>query len=340
MTDERPKQCFFIAPIGDEGTDIRERSDKILDHLIRPAVEPYGYTALRADEIDRPGIITSQVIQAIVDSDLVIADLTNHNPNVFYELAIRHVIRKPFIHIIENDQEIPFDVSVQRAIQIDLKDFATANVARKAIESQIQSLEDDPSNTDNPISLALDLQRALRTEGSEQRLFATLLPAITDLRERYASVERVIEQSRHSSSVLNDQFSDLRSAIERSYTYGGRKLDRESRSQEVFDLMRIIETSSLDPSHEYLAITGSVKADLPWFYEIAMDALRKHDSRDSKGVIRASRVLRELTSRSHIIRLMSEELHPVFFDLIQRLPALYDRMISDYEEERYIHDEN
>ena len=67
MTDDSSKTCFVIAPIGEPESDTRKRSDQILRHIIRPAVEAKGYTAIRADEISEPGIITSQVIQHVVD---------------------------------------------------------------------------------------------------------------------------------------------------------------------------------------------------------------------------------------------------------------------------------
>jgi len=56
------KVCFVIAPIGDADSDTRKRSDQVLKHVIRPAVTGCGYVAIRADEIDKPGLITSQVI--------------------------------------------------------------------------------------------------------------------------------------------------------------------------------------------------------------------------------------------------------------------------------------
>ena len=91
------KACFVIAPIGDPESDTRKRSDQVLRHVIKPAATTCGYTAIRADEIDKPGMITSQVIQHVVSDPLVVADLTERNPNVFYELAIRHALRKPLV---------------------------------------------------------------------------------------------------------------------------------------------------------------------------------------------------------------------------------------------------
>lgn len=87
------KVCFVIAPIGEEESETRKRSDQVLKHIITAPVEGLGYEVIRADKISEPGIITSQIIEYIVDADLVVADLTERNPNVFYELALRHATR-------------------------------------------------------------------------------------------------------------------------------------------------------------------------------------------------------------------------------------------------------
>src|SRR3954453_10572257 len=108
--EEVAKMCFVIGPIGDPGSADRKRSDQVLKHIIAPSVSPYGYSAVRADHISEAGMITSQVIQHVIDDPLVIADLTGRNPNVFYELAIRHAVRKPYIQLIEAGEALPFDV--------------------------------------------------------------------------------------------------------------------------------------------------------------------------------------------------------------------------------------
>ena len=75
------KDCFVIAPIGEPESDIRKRSDQILKHVISPALKECGYKATRADQISEPGMITSQVIQHIVDDPLVVADSQFHQSN-------------------------------------------------------------------------------------------------------------------------------------------------------------------------------------------------------------------------------------------------------------------
>ena len=106
------------------GSDIRKRSDQVLEHIIRPVVESCGYKAVRADEMPEPGIIANQIIRHVVDDPLVIADLTGQNANVFYELAIRHAIRKPLVQIINKVKDIPFDISSMRTIVVNHQEIA------------------------------------------------------------------------------------------------------------------------------------------------------------------------------------------------------------------------
>lgn len=187
------KTCFVIAPIGEAGSDIRKRSDQVLKHVIVPAVETCGYIALRADQISEPGMITSQVIQHIVDDPLVIADLTGWNPNVFYELAIRHALRKPLIQMIKRGEQIPFDVAGTRTIYVDHKDLDSVEEAKEEIGKQIKALERDPANIETPISVSLDLQLLRQSENPEQRSLGDLLAVITELRSGLTNLEKRLD---------------------------------------------------------------------------------------------------------------------------------------------------
>ena len=162
MADTNEKICFVIAPIGEPGSDIRKRSDQVLEHIIRPVVESCGYKAVRADEIAEPGIITNQIIRHVVDDPLVIADLTGQNANVFYELAIRHAIRKPLVQIINKVKDIPFDISSMRTIVVNHQDPDSVKEAKTEIQKQIQYLEANPSSLENPISIALTGRSSLK----------------------------------------------------------------------------------------------------------------------------------------------------------------------------------
>ncbi len=220
------KTCFVIAPIGEPESETRRRSDQVLKHVISPAVEECGYIAVRADQISEPGIITSQVIQRIVDDQLVVADLTERNPNVFYELAIRHAIRKPLVQLIKKGEQIPFDVAGTRTIYVDHHDLDSVEDAKKEIISQVRALESDSSNLDTPISVSLDLQLLRQSENPEQRSLADLLSVISELRTSVISIEKRLD---HPETILPIHI--LEDLIERSerQSVWSRKLSNEIR---------------------------------------------------------------------------------------------------------------
>ena len=147
------ENCFIICPLGEEKSETRKQSDIMLKHVFQPILDANSYVAIRADQIPKVGLITSQIINLIIESPLVIADLTDSNPNVFYELAIRHAIRKPYIQVIKKGQKIPFDLSGIRTIEIDLKDLDNVEFAKKEIENHILEYKKG-HKPDSPISVA------------------------------------------------------------------------------------------------------------------------------------------------------------------------------------------
>lgn len=185
---EGKKTCFVIAPIGDEGSEYRIWSDKVLRHIIQPCVTELGYEPIRADKMDKPGMITNQVIRAVIDSQLVIADLTFYNPNVMYELSIRHATKKPLVQLISKDWKIPFDINQTRTIQFLLSDPDSIVAAKEQLISQIKSIESNWTDADNPISVTLKLELLKESQDPTQRSLADILQAISDLRTEIRGV--------------------------------------------------------------------------------------------------------------------------------------------------------
>lgn len=108
-------RCFIITPIGDDTDPIRRHIDGIIDAAIRPALGD-KYELVVAHKISEPGSITKQVINEIYSCKLAIANLTNRNPNVMYELAFRHSLGKPVIMIAEKGTPLPSDIIMERTI--------------------------------------------------------------------------------------------------------------------------------------------------------------------------------------------------------------------------------
>jgi hypothetical protein len=247
------KDCFVIAPLGEADSETRKRSDQVLKHVIVPALKDCGYKATRADQISEPGMITSQIIQHIVDDPLVVADLTERNPNVFYELTIRHAIRKPLVQLIKKGEQIPFDVAGTRTIYVDHHDLDSVEDARKEIAAQIRSLERDPSKLETPISVSLDLQLLKQSDNPEKRSIADMLSVMSELRGTLANVEKRLD---NPEGLIPKDF--LRFLTERS-------MSRSTRSRHMYMEMRRL----LD---EITELAGSEKPH-------SAKSLKEHDDR-------------------------------------------------------------
>lgn len=147
--------CFYITPIGEENSEQRKHSDLFLEAIVEPALKQIGLEVKRADHIDKPGTITKQIIEYISKAKLVIADLSFHNPNVFYELALRHAFRLPTVQIIRKADRIPFDLNQTRTITIDTTDIYSLvpkiETYRSEIANQVRQVLNDPDAVDNPV---------------------------------------------------------------------------------------------------------------------------------------------------------------------------------------------
>lgn len=148
--------CFYITPIGAEGTEQRMHSDLFLGSIVEPALEEFGLKVVRGDRVEETGMITRQEIQYVMRSRLVIADLSFHNPNVFYELAIRHVSGLPTVQIMRTSDQVPFDVGQMRTVRIDTSSIYTLvpqlEVYRTEITNQVRRALENSEVADNPFT--------------------------------------------------------------------------------------------------------------------------------------------------------------------------------------------
>ncbi len=152
--------CFYITPIGAEGSEQRMHADLFMGSIVEPAVTELGLEIVRSDTINAAGTITSQIIEHLVKAKLVVADLSFHNPNVFYELSLRHSLGKPVIHLIRSSDSIPFDIHSFRTIKIDDSSIYTfvpqIESYKTAVLAQARQLLESDGLFDNPITAFLN----------------------------------------------------------------------------------------------------------------------------------------------------------------------------------------
>lgn len=157
VLDDWSKICFYITPIGAPGSDARKHADLFLSHIVEPAVEEFKMKVVRADQIGKPGMITSQIIEHVVKARIAIADLSFHNANVFYELSLRHAFGLPTVQIIRAADPIPFDLNQVRTIQIDTTDIYTLvpqlETYKSEIANQVRRALNDTETQENPLTI-------------------------------------------------------------------------------------------------------------------------------------------------------------------------------------------
>lgn len=176
--------------------------DVYYDRLYRPAIEDAGLQPVRADDLFRPSVIVSDLWNMVQEANVLLAELTTKNANVFYELGLAHAIGKPVILVSETMNDVPFDLQQLRVLMYNKDDpawgdklgaditaalretlaepvEAVPNIFRKIVESQAPEQDALNSRLDS-----LETQvRHLRTQRSQERRFRPSLDPVSDLRD-------------------------------------------------------------------------------------------------------------------------------------------------------------
>jgi len=170
--------CFVLMPFGKKAaaSGVVIDFDAVYRDLIAPAIAVAGLEPLRADEELAGGVIHKPMFERLILCEHAVADLTNANANVFYELGLRHAVRpgSTVLLFAEGMGQLPFDVAPLRALPYRLgPDGAPADPAsaRDALAARLKAAWDEP--TDSPVFQMVegfpDIQR-LKTDVFRDRV--------------------------------------------------------------------------------------------------------------------------------------------------------------------------
>lgn len=135
------KKCFVISPIGEEGSEVRKKADQVFKYIISPVCEASEFEPIRVDKVNQVDSINQTIIDHVLNSELVIADITGHNPNAFYEMGYRKSTGRPMIHLKEKGEKIPFDIVDIRTFEYDLSDLDSVEEIKSRLITTIGTLK-------------------------------------------------------------------------------------------------------------------------------------------------------------------------------------------------------
>ena len=115
-----PKRCFVVMGYGvrsDLSSGKKINHDRVYKEIIKPVVTESGYECIRGDEVLDSGLIDESMYYGILESDLVVADISTLNPNAIYELGVRHGVRRfRTIIMMETGDKFFFDLNHNRTL--------------------------------------------------------------------------------------------------------------------------------------------------------------------------------------------------------------------------------
>lgn len=223
---ERPT-AFVIMPFGNG-------FDQIYNQFLREALTQAGFDVTRADDIMNAQNIIKDIVRRISESDLIVADLTDSNPNVYYELGLAHGLNKPVILLIQEIKEIPFDLRSYRVISYTTH-FSDINDARKQLSDLAAGILTGTTEFGSPASDFLESPpKSLLFE----RLEATPETGEPGLLDHMAGMEEGFEQLGESLEAVGTQTEELSgttiavtSRLEKLKNSPSRTTAREMRNQ-------------------------------------------------------------------------------------------------------------
>ncbi len=207
------KECFIVCPIGEDGSETRKRSDIVFDYLLKPVCESMGYEIKRCDKLFSTGKIDNEIINLLDTSDLVIADLTEFNANVFYETGYRKAKGLPCIHIAQDGVELPFDVTTVRKQFYSISDIAKSEKFKDSLKSVIEEIENRIGSSQTQISIVPDSNTSI-----EQKLLERMYNIEDSLQSFYDLVEGgLVEIDKHIDECCNSRQSTQEEQMMQSF---------------------------------------------------------------------------------------------------------------------------
>jgi hypothetical protein len=157
MKNKSKKKCFVLMPFED-------KLKEIYTEVYKTTCSENDIDCWRVDEISRPGSITRDIVEGILDAEIIIADLTAKNPNVFYELGIAHSTGNKTIMTAQSKEDVPFDIAAYRVIFYE-HTLTGCKRLKEQLDLAIKELLAALNRTSNPFQEVIASRGGFRVKG-------------------------------------------------------------------------------------------------------------------------------------------------------------------------------
>ncbi|MEN9670341.1 MAG: hypothetical protein RL018_618 [Pseudomonadota bacterium] len=185
--------CFVIMPIADVHGYESGHFGRVYEHLLKPAIEAAGFRAERADDAVKTDYIVVTIIRKIVEADMVLCDFSARNPNVMYELGLRHAFNKPVTLIKDRRTEKIFDIQGLRYTEYD--DSLRVDSVRKDVGKIAESVRETLKTEGDSINSLVQIAGIKTAQIPESQTISAdtqlVLSAIKGLEHRISKLENL-----------------------------------------------------------------------------------------------------------------------------------------------------
>lgn len=166
----------------------------IYDHFLKPVLTEAGFSVARADDLSTGQNIMADIVQSICAADLVVAEITAPNPNVYYELGIAHAMRIPTIILSQDIDALPFDLRSYRILTYTT-DFVAIQGAKEKLRILAESVGTELAQFSSPVAdFAKPIPlKASHVSGSKYNAKSGVIDFFADFDESVIEINAAIE---------------------------------------------------------------------------------------------------------------------------------------------------
>jgi DNA-binding Xre family transcriptional regulator len=199
--------AFILMPFDPDSTQVFEL-------ILKPSLEKAGYSVLRADSLPDQQNILRKIVEGIANANLILADLSNENPNVFYELGLCHGLGIETIMITRSIEKIPFDLKTYVAHQYS-RDFFAVGQFMSAIQDLAEKHLNDEISFGNPISdfwpekYDSDVEETVGNQNLIQKSDSLNQPEEKGFLDLLIEIESVMEELTKATGIVAQATQDV-----------------------------------------------------------------------------------------------------------------------------------